>query len=271
MVAVKDSDSQSIINNTNLRNKAVDIIADAINNGISVDDEKIIFDGVLIDFETLSGSDTKVNFNNFLKSLRGKLGDKLIFTAVHPQRNVKYYDGYDFKEIGKVSDKVILMAHDYNAKILNNTEMENNINTTPLAPIDEIYYALKYITDSNSGVEDKEKIVLQISFGSAQWKSKNNIIIHNKPYTPTYDSIYKRMATDTIKYSKTLESPYIEYYNSEDETDNIIWYEDRRSVEAKVNLSKLFNVNNLSIWRLGLVPDKNEHFMNVKDYLINIK
>ena len=51
-------------------------------------------------------------------------------------------------------------------KKLNNTEMESGYTITPLSPINEIYYALKSITDIYTGVQDLNKIWLQISYDS---------------------------------------------------------------------------------------------------------
>lgn len=274
MIAVKDNESALIINNSQLRANAVTLISDAVNNGIEKNGDKVHFDGVVIDFETLKGGESKANLNNFLKELRGAVGTKKIFTAVHPQTySGSYYDGYDYKTIGELSDKVILMAHDYNAKSLSQNEMDSNMSTTPMAPIDEIYYALKAITDKNTGVADRSKIMLQLSFGTCQWKIQNNKVINEKPYTPDYAALANRIKSDSsteIKYSKTYESPYITFYNSDDSTQNIVWYEDSRSIEAKINLAKLFNISGISIWRLGTIPDyEQNYYLDVVEKVLN--
>ncbi|WP_250229148.1 S-layer homology domain-containing protein [Anaeropeptidivorans aminofermentans] len=274
-VSVKDEDSRAIINDTALRQKAAVLIGDAVNNGITHNGNTLTFDGVVVDFETLKGSETKNSFNSFLRDLRGIVGNKKIFTAVHPERRtgLEYYNGYDFKTIGELSDKVILMAHDYNPKKLSADEMEQNLTTTPLSPINEIYYALKAITDKSTGVSDKSKIMLQLSFGTCQWKSINNKIINETPFTPDYDALISRIKTDPsaeIKYSKTYESPYIVFKNTLDGTDNIIWYEDTRSIAAKLKLARLFGIEDISLWRLGTIPDyEKEYYLNVKEYLFN--
>lgn len=275
LVSVKDEDSRTIINDTGLRQKAAVLIGDALNNGIAYNGNTLTFDGVVIDFETLKNSDSKNNFNAFLRDLRSIVGTKKIFTAVHPERRtgLEYYNGYDFKTIGELSDKVILMAHDYNPKKLTPEEMAQNLTTTPLSPINEIYYALKAITNQYTGVSDKSKIMLQLSFGTCQWKSINNKITNETPFTPDYDALISRIKADPsteIKYSKTYESPYIVFKNTLDGTDNIIWYEDTRSIGAKLKLARYFGIEDISLWRLGTIPDYDkEYYLNVKDYLFS--
>lgn len=248
MFAVSDEVAREILKDSSLREKAVNLMVENSKD----------FDGLVVDFEGLKGESLKNNLNDFLYLLREKIGSKKIYVAVHPKgrENQAYYDGYDYRTIGEVADKVILMAHDYNAKSLTEKEMAEGITETPLTPIEDIYSALVGITDENTGVKDKDKILLQISFGTAQWKTRGGKVINQKPYTGNYEQVIARMNKSVeMNYSKNYENPYIKFYDSEDDTENILWYEDQRSVEAKLDLAKLFDIKGLSIWRLGLIPD----------------
>jgi len=223
-------------------------------------DGAVSFDGVVIDFEGLRKDNTQ-NLNSFLAELRTELDriSKKMYVAVHPMRKPgqAYYDGYDYKTIGQLADKVILMAHDYNAKRLTDAEMQNGYTVTPLTPFDEIYYALKAITDSETGVHDRSKIWLQISFDSALWMLRDGKVINRSPGTPDYQTIYKRLSSPgvEINYSTLNQNPVARYYDRNDDTDNVLWYEDSRSVQAKITLAKMFGVKGISIWRLGNIPD----------------
>ncbi len=274
MLAVDNSTAKTIVTSQQLRKQAAEIIFAStanIKNGVS-------FDGVVIDFEGLKGNEERQGLNELLAVLREKMngaGGGKIYVAVHPKmrQGNEYFDGYDYKTIGKLADKVILMAHDYNATQLTQQDMENGIVMTPVAPIGDVYYALKAITDKQTGVEDKSKVMLQLSFGTVQWKVQNGKAINQKPYTPNYDALVKRInANGEINYDKKSESPYIKFFNSEDSTDNVVWYEDVRSMSAKVKLAKLFGVKNISVWRLGNVPDySSEINLNVLNYLKNVR
>ncbi len=260
MIAVDNTNASSILKDPQLVGQAVTIMsagAVGIQDGAGA---TIPFDGVVVDFEGLKGEEMKSNFNTFLTSLRDSLtsNGKKMYVAVHPKRRTghEYYDGYDYKTIGQLADKVILMAHDYNVKQLTPEEMEQGIVMTPVAPIEEIYYALRAITDKETGVQDTKKIMLQISFDTAQWKLVDKKVINDKPYFPSYDAIVKRIQSGAeLKYSTKYESPYMTFYNQEDTTDNVVWYEDERSVDAKVKMASLFGVGGVSLWRLGNIPD----------------
>ena len=219
------------------------------------------FDGVVIDFENLRGDKSKENLSKFLMELKKELNKKKkkLYVAVHPAAlpGQPYYDGYDFKAIGEIADKVILMAHDYYAKQLTEAEMKMGYTITPLTPIDDIYWALKQITDKDKGVQHLEKILVQLSFDSVQWKLKDGKVINKYPYSPDYEAIRRRLLSEDteIKYLEAYENPYVTFYNKEDETDNIVWYEDSRSINAKLKMIKMFGIEGISLWRLGNIPD----------------
>ena len=256
MIAVKDEISSLIINTQDLSKEANTAIQSALRNGIGED--KLKFDGIVLDFETLKGEKSRTNYTEFVKNLRGAMPDELIYIAVHPARfTQEYYDGYDFRTLGQYADKIILMAHDYNPKILTAQDMAAGIVMTPVAPLDWVYDALRAITDAHTGVEDRDKIMLQISFSSCQWKLQDGKVINSKPYTPDYSAILNRIqpgAKVTYSYPHH-QSPYLTFYNEEDNTDNVIWYENEQSVKAKMDLALLFGIKDFSFWRIGTIPD----------------
>lgn len=247
-----------IVTRPEVRSMVIQSIAAQVNASVS-NGSTVSFNGVVIDIEDLRGTVAREAFNEFLKEMKAALvpNGKLLYVAVQPARKPgqAYYDGYDFKTIGEVADKVILMAHDYYAKQLTDNDMAAGYTLTPLTPQDEVYYALKMITDKTTGVQDRSKIWLQISFDAAQWKKKDGAVLNRTPYQPGYAAIQSRLVKEgvTVQYSESLQNPYAAY-TDQDGTENIIWYEDSRSVEAKIRLASMFGIGGLSIWRLGNIP-----------------
>lgn len=269
----------AISNDVN-RLQLIDAIVSQI-NATSKDGDSVSFDGIIIDFEEMKGDLIKEQFNSFLWELNKALDEyeKLLYVAVHPVISGQaYYDGYDYKTIGDIADKVILMAHDYTATSLTDTEMEMGYTYTPLTPIRYIYDTLKAITDKEHGVQDTSKIWLQISFASVQWELKNEQVLNKKPYTPDYDKIYNRLIQDNviIGYVDKYQNPKAEYFNEELGVNNVIWYEDSRSVMEKIRLAQMFGIKGISLWRLGNIPIYEENgdksiYLDIWQEIINIR
>lgn len=231
------------------------------------------YEGVVIDFEGLSGLEGAEGYKTFLSLLKDDLGDKTLSVAVQPNT---YYTGYNYREIGAIADRVILMAHDYHAMNLSEEDRLNpDALLTPLAPIKDVYAALSSIVDGDRGVakEDQHKIVLQVSMGSAQWKINNGYVTNKTPYAPSYDKIYARLSVEgseeaSIDYYSRLKSPKATYTGA-DGMVNHIWYEDSRSIEEKLSLAAMFGIDGLSIWRLGNIPNYQDEglYMNILDVI----
>lgn len=231
---------------------------------VTRDGETGSFDGVVIDFEGLRGDRMKNSFNSFLKDLRAALdrdGKKLyvaVHPLIHPKRSAVSIDGYDYRTIGDLADKVILMAHDYDAKKLTKSEMERGVSITPLTPIEDVYYALKAVTDKQTGVQDKSRILLQISFDWTVWQQKDGKTVNSTPLSFNLDNFMKLLNSDTeitFNYNEDFENPYLKYEDTDKGTQNTVWYENTRSVTAKTRLARYFGIQGISLWRLGLIPD----------------
>lgn len=259
-----------ILTRPDLTKQAVLSITEQVNNTLK-DGISLSFDGVVIDFEGMKGEKLRNAFNVFLNELKRELDvtGKKLYVAVHPagKPGREYYDGYDYKTIGQIADRIILMAHDYYAKTLTDEEMKAGYAVTPLAPADDVYFALKIITDSEKGIEDREKIWLQISFDSVQWNIQNGGIVNREPYRPGYDLIYQRLLSGAeVRYFPENGNPYAEYTDVTRQIRSVIWYEDSRSVTDRIKLAKMFGIGGISLWRLGTIPDY-ENTVNENLYL----
>lgn len=237
----------------------------AIMNGLnySADNKNISFDGVVVDFEVLP-LEEKESFNVFLQEMKDQLtaAGKKLYVTVPPDKWIK---SYDFRTIGNIADKVILMAHDFEPKSLPANDSVNGIISTPLTPIDDVKEALAAIVDENTGIADKSKVILQLNMAGTQWKVKDGSLMGDGiingnviPFHPSYDAILTRMASeqaaDIIHFDEKSDNPYI-IYTGDDGVINYIWYEDSRSVEKKINLARELGINGISVWRMGNIPN----------------
>ncbi len=259
------------------RDKAIQSIIDLMKSDVS-QGSNIYFDGVVIDIEGLNGQKMSSFFNQFLKELKPRLTEinKKLYVAVN---SLFYYSGYDYSTISQVADRMIIMAHDYEPstkltkeQAMQYTGYDSLCPIDSLAPIKQIQRVMedvkKYVSKNNLN-----KIMLQISFDSAQWRfqipkgstwkkiGKKTLSLDVLP-PPTYKMLYDRVMNKdgngrsiTYGYNNELESPVMQYFNTSNNTHNICLYENSRSVKAKIDISKQYGVGGISLWSLSNVPD----------------
>ena len=175
-----------------------------------------------------------------------------------------WYKGYDYRAIGEVCDKVILMAHDYQWTSVPEGYVGTKAPDSPVTPFPDIYRALSAITDPETGVQDKSKIVLQVSFAAAGFEvDENGLLADTTIYRPAPDTVAKRLAQagTVVTYDESDRNPSALYTTEEGMTVRL-WYEDARSVADKLTLARMMGITGVSVWRLGNVPT----YIDIPDY-----
>ena len=271
------------------RSAMVKTIVDSLQADIS-EGKGIYYDGVVIDFEGLrntnsakeqilyEGKPISTYFTQFLRELKTQLTplEKKLYVAVNPGL---YYDGYDYADIIDIADRVILMAHDYEPteklqknQIRQYTSYNVYEPIHSMAPIQPVRQAINEIKN-HVFASEMSKVLLQITFDSAQWQFdvksakgwdalEGTALSREGRLTPLYKSIKNRVDNAdgngqniTYGYNNELQTPYIQYYNSSDKSWNIILYEDSNSIRAKIDLAKSYGLGGISLWSLANVPD----------------
>lgn len=216
------------------------------------------YSGVTIDFEGLSGEAQREGFSAFLRELRDAMDSELtLYVMVQPVAEGGYFDGFDYRAIGEAADKVILMAHDYNATDLSGFEGTEYYKTAAGAPIADVYYSLRELTDPDTGVADRSKLALAVSFGNLAWQiDENGALVSPYPARPSTATVEQRLAQpDTVTgWSDEFAMPWADY-TTESGSRWFLWHEDAGSVSAKLRLARLMGVGGVSFWRLGEMPE----------------
>ena len=184
--------------------------------------------------------------------------DKTLYVCVPPD---DWYKGYDYRGIGEVCDKVILMAHDYQWTSVPDGYVGVRAPDSPVTPFPSIFGALSSITDADTGVQDRSKLALAISFGTAGFQvDANGLLASQTIYHPAQATIARRLAQpDTvITYDVSDRNPCAVYFGDDGTTRYQLWYEDARSVADKIELARMFGVNGVSLWRIGNIPSYGE-------------
>jgi spore germination protein YaaH len=245
-------------------------IANAV-NGKNKEYTYLRFNGVTLDFENVNVEDQD-QFIFFLKKLRVKLGkDKKIYVTLP---SVKYYGYYKYKEIFNVVDYVILMEHDFDLK--KTKSIYSDLSKSPLSPINAIKKDIETLINK-VGDDNKNKILLQICFGTSQWIGDKDSFMTK--YTPQYYKVYNRICYELDKkipkekllyYNDLYKNPYLIYINDKKET-NYIWYENWKSVLAKIKLANDYDLGGISLWKIGSIPNYYGKYGKVAGFDIWIK
>lgn len=212
------------------------------------------YSGVTIDFEGLRSSG-KADFTAFLQELKRELDrlEKKLYVCVPPVlASGSWYDGYDYGAIGKLADKIILMAYDYDARDMSDFVGGFYYQTAATAPVDQVYLGLKALTDEAA----PEQVLLGFSCKNVAWQiDEAGRLVSGKPLYPSTETVLARLAQpDTERgWSETYQQSYATY-TTEDGSRYFLWYQDGRSVETALRAAKLLGVNGVSLWRLGTLP-----------------
>lgn len=218
------------------------------------------YTGLTIDFEGLAFSEDREDFTAFMTLLRDKLpADKTLYVAVPPDT---WYHGYDYRALGELCDRVILMAHDYQWQSVPAGAVGTEETYTPLAPLPQVKKALQSITDPDTGVANVSKVALALSFATVgvEVEEDADILKGDRLYNPGVQTLAKRLDQEDAEvcWDERSASSYV-FYHDEEGRRYKVWYESPESVEAKIEAALECGVSGLSLWRLGAVPNF-EHY-----------
>lgn len=197
----------------------------------------------------------------FLSDLRSALPpNKTLYVCVQPDT---WYGGFDYRALGEVCDRVILMAHDYQWSSIPEHYLGTDKTYCPVTPIDQVYTALRHITDPQTGVRDRSKLALAISFNTTGFRiDEDGLLLDQTFYHPATATIAQRLEQEDslLIWDDQSRNPNL-YYTAGGEHYRL-WYENAQSVAEKLALARMFGVTGVSVWRLGMIPD----YPDVPDY-----
>ncbi|MDR7080286.1 spore germination protein YaaH [Neobacillus niacini] len=199
------------------------------------------YGGVNIDFERVMAEDRDL-FTGFLRELRDRLqplGRTLtIALPAKTSQEIPWLKGYDYGGIGSVVDYMFIMAYDWH---------HAGSAPGPTAPITEVRktveFAIKYVP--------RRKIIIGMPLYGYDWTI---------PYNPgrVAPAISNQNAVETamryqspIQYSTEFESPFFRYTDQKGLTHEV-WFEDVRSMGAKMLLIREYGLQGLGAWQLTL-------------------
>lgn len=209
-----------------------------IDNIISTMKQKNYY-AVNVDFEYLFPADRE-NYNRFITNLTRQSHAQgfEVFVALAPKLSANQqgllYEAHDYAHHGRTVDRVILMTYEW-----------GYLAGPPqaVAPIDQVRKVLDYAVT----VIPRQKILMGVPNYGYDW----TLPYQRGTLATTFSNIEAvnralRNNTD-IKYDATAQSPYYNYYDAE-KRQHIVWFEDVRSITAKLMLVEEYNLAGISYW-----------------------
>ncbi|MEK7517109.1 MAG: glycosyl hydrolase family 18 protein [Patescibacteria group bacterium] len=212
-------------------------------------------DGINLDIEYFTDSDfpTSRYLNGFLAKLRDELKktNPKYKVSLDVNATVVLTDSaYDMVKIGELADEVILMAYDY--------RVASSQRAGPVAPINGLVNEHSITESINSlvGRVPLEKVILGIPLYGYEWQTLNKN--HKSTAVPgsgalaTHKRVNELLETrKDIKqhWDKVAMSPWLVY--SQSGAIKQIYYEDDRSLKAKLDFVNARNLAGVSLWALG--------------------
>lgn len=189
------------------------------------------YDGVQIDWESVMKDDDQ-NFWNFLKLLKKRLKGKMLTVAIPARTKTLERDAYDYAELSKIVDKIIVMAYD------------EHWSTSAPGPIASMAWC-KRIADYSKTVIPEDKLVMGCHFYARSW---NNETVGRKAYRMyKVDGIIK-----DNKVSNFRKSPDGDLnFTFDTKTRVTVFYDTVESCVARCKMYEDVGIQRLSFWRVG--------------------
>lgn len=226
--------------------------ANLINNIVRILDEKNYF-GINIDFEYIYPYDRQ-SYNFFLQRLTDTLEPLgyLTSTSIAPKISATQpgllYEAHDYPVHGKEVNRVILMTYEWGYTY-----------GPPMAvaPLNEVRRVLNYAVTAIP----REKFLMGIPNYGYDWTLPYVRGSSATPVSNTGAVNLARQNNAAIQYDLTAQSPFFNYYD-ENRSQHIVWFEDARSIEAKLRLVNEFNLAGVSYWTIGRYFPQNWLILN---------
>lgn len=198
--------------------------------------------GLDVDFEFILPED-KDNYVQFLTELKSRLQPEgyPLFVALAPktsgmQRGL-LYESHDYPAIGAVADYVLLMTYEWGYTY-----------GPPMAvaPLNKV----KEVLDYGVSVIPREKILQGIPNYGYDWTLpyvRGQSMARSVGNVEAVEIAMKYRAT--ILYDETAQTPYF-YYTDEEGREHVVWFEDARSIDAKLRLNESYPLHGISYWNI---------------------
>jgi len=147
------------------------------------------------------------------------------------------YEGIDYEALGEIADSVVLMTYEWGYTY-----------GPPMAvaPINKVREVVEYAVS----VIPPSKIMLGIPNYGYDWTLPYEEGVTAAESISNVEAMRRAIRNDVpIQFDEVAQSPYYRYMG-EDEAEHEVWFEDVRSLQAKFDLMKEFELRGATYWQL---------------------
>lgn len=207
------------------------------------------FSDIHFDFEFIRPADREL-YNTFLRNARARFhpAGLTLSSALPPKASpalTGVYGGIDFKAHGEICDFVTLMTYEWGYSYSD---------PQAVSPINQVRRVVEFAVSQIP----REKILLGQNLYGYDW---------TYPYPPETGVAARALSPQqainlaisqnaNIQYDTTAQAPFFLYWDNNGVRHDV-WFEDARSIQAKFNLIKEFNLRGIMYWKLGLAFPQN--------------
>lgn len=211
-----------------------------INNLIEKLKEKNYY-GLDVDFEYLDSSNRDL-YTGFIDNLRRQLNENgfILITALAPKSYAEqpgdFYESHDYGGIGAVSDYVLLMTYEWGYAF-----------GPPMAvaPLDQVIKVVEY----GVSVIERNKIFLGVPNYAYDWPLPYEKGKTKAKKISNVDAVNLAISKGvTIQFDEVMQCPFYNY--NEDGITHVVWFDDARSIEQKMNIVPKYGLYGVSYWNL---------------------
>ena len=157
------------------------------------------------------------------------------------------YEAHDYPAIGAIVDRVLLMTYEWGYTY-----------GPPMAvaPIDQVRQVARYAVSEIA----PNKILLGVPNYGYDWTLPYEQGVSRAENIGNQGAVLRagRYGAE-IQFDETAQSPFFEYYNAG--RRHIVWFEDVRSIEAKLALTDEFGLLGVGYWNIMRAFDQNWAFL----------
>lgn len=212
-------------------------------------------DGINIDFEYISLANVD-NYHQFLREMSIKCKKNNLIMSIDNYVPSEYSGYYDMNQQGRLADYIIVMSYD-----------EHTASSEEAGPVASLPFVKKAVEDTVALVGDAKRVIMGVPFYTRVWDevpeeyAEEGAEIIEDSVNGNYALSSRAVSMDTAKeiYEEAGAEPawnedtgtnYV--YIQGERGSTMIWIEDAKSIQEKLNVALENGIGGIGCWKLGL-------------------